>query len=262
MARASSDNGSERYVIPNLRNACRILKLLGRTSDGYKVADLARELKIPVTTTLRIMNTLTLEGFARKNDGRYELGPVLIQLGTATLAGTEMRELALPILQRLTATTAETTHLAIPCDDRALIIAVQDSPHPLRAASRPGFLADLHCSATGKTFLAFIHRDRLSELYPAGSKAPKHTDQTQTSATEIKRQTELTRKCGYAVDDEEFSSGVRCLAAPVFASDGSVVAAMGVTASALRFPRERIDEMAAAVTAAARELSRQLGHHG
>lgn len=256
------DAGAERYVIPNLRNACRILKLLGRSTEGYKVADIARELKIPVTTTLRIMSTLTLEGLARKVEGRFELGPILIQLGNAALAGTEIRELAQPVLLRLTQATDETAHLAIPCDDRSLIVAVQDSPHPLRAASRPGFLAELHCSSTGKSFLSFLHYERLAELYPAGTKLTKRTPHTRTTPAEIRREVEATRKRGYSLDDEEFNPGVRCVAAPVYASDGKVAAAIGITAATVRFTRERIPEMGAHVLAAARELSEHLGYHG
>lgn len=250
---------SERYVIPNLRNACRILKALGRHPDGLKAADLARDLKIPVTTTLRIMTTLSLEGLARKVDGRFELGPVLIQLGNAALAGTEIRELAQPLLQQLTEATDETSHLAIPCDDRALIVAVQDSPHPLRAASRPGFLADLHCSSTGKIFLAYLHRTRLPEIV-AENLPDARTGHTHTTLAEIRKETDVTRKRGYSLDNEEFNPGVRCLAAPVFASDGNVAAAIGITAATVRFPKERIPEMAAKVKAAAAELSRLMGH--
>jgi len=253
---------AERYVIPNLRNACRILKLLGRSTDGYKVADIARELKIPVTTTLRIMSTLTLEGLARKVDSRFELGPVLIQLGTAALSGTEIRELAQPVLLKLTKVTDETAHLAIPCDDRSLIVAVQDSMHPLRAASRPGFLAELHCSSTGKTFLSFLHYERLAELFPVSAKPTKRTPRTLTTLAEIRREIEATRKRGYSLDDEEFNPGVRCLAAPVYASDGKVAAAIGITAATVRFTRERIPEMGAHVMAAARELSEHLGYRG
>ena len=110
--RAESPADSERYVIPNLRNACRILKLLGRQPDGLKAAELARALGIPVTTTLRIMATLHLEGLARKSDGRFGLGPVLIQLGTAALDGVELRTLAQPLLQKLSAATDETALLA------------------------------------------------------------------------------------------------------------------------------------------------------
>lgn len=248
----------ERYVIPNLRNACRILKLLGREPNGLKAADLARALDIPVTSTLRIMATLHLEGFVRKNNSRFELGPVLIQLGTASLAGTEIRELAIPVLERLTADTDETSHLAIPCDDRALIVAVQDSAHPLRAASRPGFLAELHCSSTGKLFLSFLYRDRVGEIL-AESRPQPRTPHTLTTVSALQLDLELTRQRGYSLDNEEFNPGVRCLAAPVFSSDGSVVAAIGITASTMRFTKARVPEMAARVQAAARELSGLIG---
>jgi DNA-binding IclR family transcriptional regulator len=254
---AVSDN--ERYVIPNLRNACRILKLLGRHPNGLKAAELARTLNIPVTTTLRIMTTLHLEGLARKHDGRYELGPVLIQLGNVALAGTEVRELALPVLQSLTAATEETSHLAIPCDDRALIVAVQDSAHPLRAASRPGFLAELNCSSTGKVFLAYLHRDRVREFF-GKSKPPARTPRTLTTPAELTKEAEVTLARGYSLDDEEFNPGVRCLAVPVFGSDGTVVAAIGITASIVRFTKQRIPEMAAKVRSAAEDLSRLLGY--
>lgn len=254
-------SSQERYVIPNLRNACRILKLLGSKTDGFKIADIGRTLDIPVTTTLRIMSTLHLEGLVRKKGALYELGPVLIQLGNASLAGTEIRAAALPILENLTGRTDETSHLAIPCDNRSLIVAVQDSPHPLRAASRPGFLAELHCSSTGKTLLAFLHHQRLGEFYGNGAARPaKRTPQTLTTLAELKREIELTRKRGYSVDDEEFAPGIRCLAAPVYASDGTVAAAIGITASTVRFTRERVPEMAGKVQAAATELSRLLGY--
>lgn len=259
-ARSSAASSQERYVIPNLRNACRILKLLGSSPDGFKIADIGRTLHIPVTTTLRIMATLHLEGLVRKNGALYELGPVLIQLGNASLAGTEIRSAALPVLENLTARTDETSHLAIPCDDRSLIVAVQDSPHPLRAASRPGFLAELHCSSTGKTLLAFLHHQRLNEFYGTGPRPTKRTPHTLTTLAELRREIELTRKRGYSVDDEEFAPGIRCIAAPVFASDGTLAAAIGITASTVRFTKERVPEMAAKVQAAAAELSRSLGY--
>ena len=260
-AKSEDQAALERYVIPNLRNACRIMKLLAQNPDGYKAADIARSLRIPVTTTLRIMATLQLEGYARKVEGRFELGPVLIHLGNASLAGTEIRTAALPVLEDLTNRTDETSHLAVPCDDRALIVAVQDSSHPLRAASRPGFLAELHCSSTGKCLLAFLHRSRIETLY-AKLRPTKRTPHTLTTAAEIRREADLTAKRGYSIDDEEFNPGVRCLAAPVYSSDGSVVAAIGITASTVRFTRERIPEIAAIVTQSAAELSRLIGFNG
>ena len=249
----------ERYQIPNLRNACRIQKLLATRPDGFTVTEISRELRIPYTTTLRIMATLQLEGFARKVGGKFELGPVVIHIGNASLAGTEIRDFALPVLEALTARTEETSHLAIPCEGRPLIVAVQDSPHPLRAASRPGFLAEPHCSSTGKALLAFHYHDRVDEILGRG---PLHrrTSHTMIKPADVKRDLELTRKRGFSLDDEEYHPGVRCLAAPVRSAEGAVVAAIGITAASIRFTKDRIPEISAKVLSAARELSEKIGH--
>lgn len=251
----------ERYVIPNLRNACRVLKHLGREKGRQRVSDIARSLDIPLTSTLRILVSLMTEGLVEKEDAYYRLGPALIQLGTAALSRVEIRSQALPILARLADATDETAHLAIPVDGRSLIVAVHDSPHPLRAASRPGYSAELHCSSTGKVFLAYLYGKTL----PAGivkGRMTRRTPFTKVTVAEIERECEWVRTNGYSVDDEEYHEGVRCIAAPVYGADGTVVAAVGITAATLRLPREKIPERAAEVTTAARELSERIGFCG
>jgi DNA-binding IclR family transcriptional regulator len=260
-SRSTEIQSSERYVIPNLRNACRILKFLSTGTEGFKVADISRALDIPLTTTLRIMATLHLEGLVRRNGAHHELGPVLIQLGNASLAGTEIRESALPVLESLTARTDETSHLAVPCDERSLIVAVQDGPHPLRAASRPGFLADLHCSSTGKIFLSYLYADRVDEIF-AKTQPQSRTTHTLTTLPKLKREIKTTVSRGFSLDNEEFNPGVRCLAAPVYSSDGAVVAAIGITASTVRFTEDRVPEIARVVQSAAAELSERMGFGG
>lgn len=250
----------DKYVIPNLRNACRILKHLGQSNSGLIAHEIAKELSLPATTTLRIMNTLYLEGLVRKDRGNYYyLGPVLMYLGNAALASTELLVLAQPALQKLTGHTGETSHLAVPCDNRALIIVVKDSPHPLRATSRPGTLVELHCCATGKIFLSFLP-DQLQKSYAPKQILTSYSHRTLTTYRSLKKEIELTRKRGYGFDNEECHIGVRCLAAPVHRSDGSVIAAIGITAAVARFPLDRASEIARHVQAAARELSHSLGH--
>ena len=250
----------KKYIIPNLRNACRVLKLIGQDNRGYKIIELAKPLGIPSTTALRITATLESEGLLRKENGLYFLGPVLIHLGSRTLAATELRDLAFPVLQKLSDTTDETAHLALPCDDRSLIAAVCDSPHPLRASSSPGTLTDLYASATGKVFLGYLYRDRIGEIldrYPPSRRTPKSL----LTLEELEQAADETFNRGFGLDDEEFNHGVRCLAAPVVGSNGKVVAALGITAATLRFTSERIPEMSQKVMAAARELSLLIGHH-
>jgi len=249
----------EKYLIPNLRNACQLLKAIAQGEGQPRIADLSRALGIPATSTLRIVRTLEAEGFIRREQTALKLGPSLIYLGNAALGDTEIRLEAQPVLQSLARDTDETAHVAVPCDGRALIVAVCDSPHPLRAASRPGTITDLHCSSTGKIFLAFLHHDRLSEI-AAARPWGRRTPNTVTTVAAMKKETAAIRSRGYSIDNEEIHPGVRCVAAPVTGADGKVVAAIGITASAARFSPKRNAAIAERVVAAAADLSRRLGH--
>jgi DNA-binding IclR family transcriptional regulator len=248
----------ERYIIPNLRHACRVLKLLGQDNRGYRVTEIARQLKIPSTSALRIASTLVAEGFLRRENGALFLGPVLIHLGARSMSNTEIRDIAQPVLQALSRATDATAHVALPCDNRSLIVSVCDSPHPLRAASSPGTLTDLYTSSTGKVFLAYLHRRRVAEIVTQFPPRQR-TARSLMTLKALEEEADRVLIDGYGLDDEEFNPGVRCLAAPVMGSHGEVIAAIGITASTMRFTRERIPEMASHVKGAARQLSAALG---
>ncbi len=249
----------EKYVIPNLRNACQLLKAVAHGNGLARIADLARDLEIPATSALRIVRTLELEGFIRRDQNTLKLGPSLIYLGTAALGETEIGREAMPVLQALAKDTDETAHVAVPCDSRSLIVAVCDSPHPLRAASRPGAITDLHCSSTGKIFLTYLYPDKLAEIV-AARPLTRRTPNTITTLAELRKEIATIRAQGYSLDDEEIHPGVRCVAAPVTGPGDSVVAAIGITASAARFTPKKNAALAARVMEAAAELSRRLGH--
>jgi DNA-binding IclR family transcriptional regulator len=250
-----------KYIIPNLRNACRVLKVLGQNKRGYRVTELAKQLKIPATSALRITSTLMAEGFLRRENGLVFLGPVLIHLGARTLSSTELRDLAQPILQELSLRTDETAHLALPCDNRSLIVSVCDSPHPLRAASSPGTLTDLYTSSTGKVFLGYLHRQKIAAIL-AQHPPRQRTPNSLMTVSALEAEADRVRQQGFGLDNEEFCLGVRCLAAPVSGTNGDVVAAIGITASTMRFTAERIPEIATHVKRAAHQLSSAMGGTG
>jgi DNA-binding IclR family transcriptional regulator len=68
------------------------------------------------------------------------------------------------------------------------------------------------------------------------------------------------RELGYAVDDEEFEEGLRCVSAPIFDHRGHVVASLSMAAPVFRLRKERVPQVARLVVAAARALSDDLGH--
>lgn len=246
------------YTIPNLGNACRLLRHMCDQREGLSVTQLAQALKLPRTTCLRIVHTLAAEGFLRELGGSYMLGGAMIPLGLKALGDLDLHTQSSPFLRSLTEKTGETSHLAIWSDSRALIINVCDSPHPLRAASRPGTRAFGNCSATGKVLLAFNYLERLAEILPPEHRAHS-TEHSITDLDKLRLELRRVQALGYALDNEEYHEGVRCLAAPVRNAHGEVCAAIGLTAATLRFPEAKTTEVARSVCAAADALSLQLG---
>lgn len=247
------------YLIPNLLNAGRVLKLLA-SEPGLTALQISRTLRVPRTTVMRIALSLVREGML-ETDGNhvYTLGPTLIYLGMRAMDGVDLAGLAKPLLKQLATQTGETAHLAMLSDEKSMLLEVCQSPLPIRAGAPAGTLADLHCSATGKIFLAWNFAGTLVAFFDRIKPTPR-TARTITTAERMAHEIGLIRKRGYAVDEEEVYDGIRCLAVPVFNSRGHVHIALGLTGVTGRLTRKRIPDCVAQLKEAAATLSAALGH--
>ncbi len=246
------------YTIPNLAKACQVLTWLAAERDAYSASEVARRFQMPRTTAFRILRTLCAQGLVAEVGGKYRGGAGLLRLGLLALETVEIHALAGPILQNLARVTGETAHLAVRTGDQLLILEVADSPHPIRVASRPGSIVSLHCSSTGKALLAALPPEQVRNLLE-DKQLERRTERTLTTLAELETEFEVIRRQGYAIDDEEYHNGVRCLAAVVRDARGDAVAALGITAATLRFAKRKIPTVAREVIQAADTLSQALG---
>ena len=247
-----------KYTIPNLGKACNVLELVSNTTGGCLLKEISAQLSIPRTTALRITETLLDANYlARNEEGAFTLGTSLVRLGVKALDNLDIRGFARPVLQALSAETGESSHLAMLNGDRSMLVEVADSPHPIRIASRPGTLVELHCSSTGKVFLAFSIPE--PSTFCKTLVFTPHTRNTDSSAVDVLASIELTRKQGYAMDEEEYVLGVRCIAAPVKNAFGKTIAAIGITASTSTFTKGKIRNMARKLKDAAATISENMG---
>ncbi len=247
-----------KYHIPNLDKACQVIEMIASTQDGCSLKNIAAELDIPRTTALRIVETLRTRNFLTKNEnGAFSLGTALVHLGVMALDSLDIRSFARPVLKKLSAETGESSHIAMLNGDKSLLVEVCDSPHPVRIASRPGTLVDLHCSSTGKVFLAFCIPE--PSKFCASLDLSQHTKNTSTSIEAVLSDIEQTRLQGYAIDEEEYVLGARCIAAPIMNAFGKTIAAIGITASTSTFTKAKIPAMSARLRASATEISHNMG---
>jgi DNA-binding IclR family transcriptional regulator len=116
-------------------------------------------------------------------------------------------------------------------------------------------------TGVGKMLLADLPAVELDALYPPGKPLLPITKKTITDAAAFRRELALTHARGYALDCEESTPGLCCIAAPVYGKDGDMVAVISVSVPSVRFTPERRHDLRLLVQANALNLSHILGYH-
>ena len=230
-----------------------ILDAFTAEDRGLRFTELVHRTGLSKSTLHRVLAGLEAQRLLDRHGGLFHLGGHLFELGMRTSAGSDLLEVATPHLEELSNRTRELVHLGVLDGTEVLYVAKLGGHRQVRAPSRLGGRMPLHATAIGKVLLA--HADRsLVELLLAGP-LPRLTSRTLTAAGQLRRQVDDARRRGVALEFEESAPGIACVAAPVLAEGGLLVAAVSVTGPITRFKPQR---HAAAVAAAGREIGRDL----
>ncbi|HMN85277.1 MAG TPA: IclR family transcriptional regulator [Bauldia sp.] len=236
-------------VIQSLQRGLAVLDFLAASRTPVRTTDIAAHFDIDKANASRLLNTLSVAGYARRTDGRrFAPGPKLEAPDGRPLEGLiALRDRTRSLLESLVATSGECAHLAVLVGDKVWYVDKVSSPQPLRVDHPVGSLAPLHCTALGKAFLAFTR----ATPGPLGRMTARTLVDGGTLAADLER----ARRDGFARDDEEFAAGVRCVAAPMRNAAGEMVAAVGLSGPTARISPERLDALGRLVRDGAMELS-------
>jgi IclR family acetate operon transcriptional repressor len=250
-------------MIQSLRRGLAILEAVAAKGTGVPLAAVCREAGLHRSTAHHLLRTLAALGYvAQDEDSRaYRLGPAVYRLASASWSEGQLAEIAVPVLRELVRKTGETANLAVRRGDEAVLVETLDGGGTLRVVDRVGAARPIHCSAIGKALLAWAPADE-RETVLRRLKLVRYAPATITSRERLRRELARTRAAGYALDEEEMSPGVCCVAAPVFAFSGGPVAAVGIAGPAARVSREALLRYARVLVPAVRALSQRLGAGG
>jgi IclR family acetate operon transcriptional repressor len=254
---ASGESGK----IQSLKRAAAILDAVARQPEGISLAQLSTELDLHSSTAFHLIQTLVGLGFLTQlaDSRRYRIGTRLFTLAAGALDETALLSLATPILERLSAETGHAAHLAVRSKHEIIVVARTAATGLLQLAGHPGAARPAHATAIGKMLLAAMppeDLDRLLQTLPL----PAFTPHTLTDPASLRREIDIVRRTGIAHDNCELDADVRCIAVPVHDFAGRCAAAMGLSGPAWRLTPHALKEKARQLTAAAAELSAQLGH--
>lgn len=225
--------GLETKSIQSLDRGLSILEAIAKSDQPVSLGSVTELLGIDRSSACRLAQTLTTRGFLSHPPGRkdYIAGPASWQL----FRRHKWRKLNASCsehLKGLARESGETAHLAVLAGRRALFIGHQASTTQLVAVSgQTGAFVPLHCTAHGKALLADYKLPALEALF-GDLPLERFTETTITTLPGLAVACAKIGANGLAIDDEEHTPEVRCVAAPVRNSQGIVVASIGISAPA------------------------------
>lgn len=247
------------YFIPAVARATELLEYLSASHVPLGVSELSRELKTNKNMVFRLLRTLQEQGWIVQEEGlKYRVSSRPFCCFSRPVQRIGPREAAAAPLRKLWEETGEACYLAMLDDDRCLFVEHLDSTREVRAQGRVGGRYRLHSCAPGKVLLAHAGRKLVGRVL--GGSLEQNTAATISSKEGLFQELALVVKQGYALDLEEYSRGMMCLAAPVFDADGRVTGALGITALTIHYTQaELVSLFRPKVLQAAREASENLG---
>ena len=246
----TGEKASENTAVRSLDRGLQILDAFFQ-SEVQSLSQIANVVDLPKSTTHRLLMTLHSRGYVTTVVG--ESG--MYQIGVKGMWFTSARNRIHRQLVALQTASGETANFGVVVGNEVEYVDRVISDHALRWGVDIGSRIQMHSSGMGKAILAF--RD---DLVPEDADFPKRTDRTISNIVELRAQLDVVRHHGFAIDDEEFIDGVRCIAAPVRDESSHVVGALSVSGPAVRFTRDVAHAFGPVLLDAAANVSTALGY--
>jgi IclR family transcriptional regulator, acetate operon repressor len=240
--------------------ALALLEELAQDDRGLRLTELARRTGLSPSTVHRLLTTLEERRFVQFSqvDNAWHVGLQAFAVGSAFSRERNFVAPAVPFLRRLRDQTRETANLGVVEAGEVVLVSQLPSREIARAISPVGGRTPVTASGMGKAVLSSYSRSSVHALVEQHGMRP-FTRSTLRSIAALEGQLDEARRRGYAVDDEEFVPGLRCVAAPVYNDSAEVVCAISVSGVTMRMTSERVSALGNLVARTARELTATLG---
>ncbi|MGE0876138.1 MAG: IclR family transcriptional regulator [Burkholderiales bacterium] len=220
--------------------AFAVLDALAAADGPAALADIALQVGLPKPTVHRLLAQLESAGVVmREPQGkRFTVGTRLSRLALQVLANSTQRGARHATLRALVDDLGETCNLTMLDGDEVVYLDRVDTASQLRVSLQPGSRVPLHCSASGKLLAALLPAAQRARLLEHATLAP-FTAKTITTREALEAELARARRDRVGTDDEEYITGLACVAVPVLNANGRAIAAIAMQAPVARMPLAR-----------------------
>ena len=245
-------------TINALRRGLQMLETIG-DAGRLRLTLIADRMQLNLSTAHHMVKTLHEFGYLVQDENReYRLSPRVFKLAASAWDADQLGHAAVSAVAELALVTGETSHVAVfDRGDAVIILSRIEGNGSANLVERVGAARGFHCTALGKVLMAY-QPEEVQNHHLAGP-LKVFTRKTVTNPNRLRDALRLAREQGYAMDDEEYTIGTRCIAAPVFNYSGMVAAAIAVHGNLWSITDQRIPELVRIVREKAAQLSAELG---
>jgi IclR family transcriptional regulator, KDG regulon repressor len=244
-----------------VKKALDILEVFLNGEKEVSISELAELTGQNVSTIHGILQELLQKGYIiqKTKRGKYSLGLKFLHFSGTINKIMSIEDIINPFVVALNHKIDETVNIAILSGRSAINIAIIHSSHIMPIVTKEKIGTPLYCTGVGKILLAGMTSAELSKYFRT-EKIKAYTNKTIVDPENLKKQIQLIKLEGFAIDDEEYEVGVRNIAAPVKDFSGKTAAAIGVLAPSLRLTKTRIREITPLIKACSSNISEALGY--
>jgi len=240
---------------PTLR-VLEVLNLLCSHPEPMRLSRISRELNMPKSTLLPILQTLVSQQYIGRDDSeQYRPGYALLNLGAAARSVYSASGYVREKLEALAIKFDETCYYGVPEEGWVRYIEKVDSTQPLRMLTTIGHRLPAYATGIGKALLMDKSPEQLRQLYPEGLEPL--TGHTLTDMDTLYRQLQKARELGYAWEVEESTEHIRCFAVPV-RKNGETVGAVSMAVPVFRYREEQKNGIVKALKETAQTIEQAL----
>lgn len=237
----------------------KVVAVAEALTEHRRLSLIAKVTGLPVSTVHRILHELVAQGWVREGEEHdYSLGPGLLRLAGRAADDSDLARAARPALRALGEQSGFTVHFGVRQGDEAVYLDKIEGRGAYGMRSRIGGTLSLHCTAIGKAILAALPDEDVRGI-ARRTGLPRRMPRTLTSPDALIAHLETVRARGWALDDEENATRVRCVGAVVLDHRGEPIGAVSVSGLNVDMARVQVARLAPMVVNAARQVSSALG---
>lgn len=247
--------------LKSVNKAISVLNCFNLNNLELTTSAISKMVGLHRATVHRLLETLSNAGYVERSEttGKYSVGPTLYSMGMLYLNAKDTLKVSEPVVKALNDMTGEVVTVGILHQDYYINIMREESKHTVRLSYSVGSRFPAHATATGKSLLSELTEDEIDRIYPK-EELESLTSKTIATKTQLKKELELIKKTGVAINKEELREGVWAVSSIMRDSTDMCVGSLGIAVPTIRIDDTKLECFATLVIMGAKFISYRLGN--